>query len=403
MHRVLLGQILKLIAVGAKGALLFAVVPAMQSGEYAIYFGTTTVALLLGRCAGFAAEEQIIIYARANETRWNYFFSSALSFHILAFTCAFISLGIKTDTISIPCVVLALNFVTSNYLAGILRIRLPVAIELAGGMPWAFATGVSLLVRPEFANQLMWIVCVSYLVSNTILAIILLHKANNWNLWPNFRAAKYLAQCHRHWRAKLISNMALALNLRALPLSLQVLGRSSTVMDAVALAFSVGEVCYQLVMVRVNRRFTARVLNKEYFARRDMISELLFTGVTVIQCSAGLYILSLLNFAPIIFAAGLTSNIGACFYCGSVALFCFYRMNVWSGPYKNSDVVILLYQALLLVIPIFLLVVIDSIWVVIVLSTVAGLLLFIVYSMAYIKMVGMDSRIVSRSGLPSRM
>ncbi|NYE24191.1 hypothetical protein [Pigmentiphaga litoralis] len=370
----IIGHVIKGFAILAKLAFLILVVPGMAKGEFANYFVDLTIALLVGRVVSCCAEDQIVLLSRGQRRRERFFLGSLHVAFLVAVAATIIGALWSGSPRAVMIASASMTIATLSYAAGLVRGNSPLAYELVSNVRWLLLLLLAMGTHAATANDLITLFNLSTMATLAITLLVLGSVLPGRGIPLDLRGYRCLLSRYPSWATKVVSNALLLLNLRSVPVFLKLLGRQ--VDDSLAIAFSIGEVCWQLCMVFVNRTYSLLATAFGHSNKPSLAFGFLACAVVTAVCCIGFYaIASIVPNASWLDRLHLPMVFVAIAYSGAVSLFSLYRAYSWFLFRRSLGTDVLLYQTALAASGLCALAVIrDPVTVTALLSVVASLL-----------------------------
>jgi hypothetical protein len=251
------------------------------------------------------------------------------------------SISIPTSGIWWLTAALAFAHAANSLLAGALRSLNNVYHEIRENAPWVLLFMLAYFFPVAHAEDVLLRLFCSYLIVQLVELVVLRHSGLAV-AWPSGRTLlSYLSRIQR-WIPKTISAIGVIGLLRSFPIW-QVL-KSGGVGDAMAFAFSVGEVAFQICMTLVN--IVHSKISQLHIAMSPAIITTLGGIFLVIGLIAGLTAMVILQ---AIGAQNLVSGqestlVLASMYSSTIGFFALYRVKAWASLRVSSEWAVVLGQ-----------------------------------------------------------
>lgn len=318
----------------------------MANGEFANYFVDLTVALLAGRVMSCCAEDQIVLLSRGQRRRERFFLGSLHVAFLVALAATLVAAVWGDSPRAVTIASASFTVATLSYAAGLVRGKSPLAFELVSNIRWLLLLVLAMGMHAATASDLITLFNLSTMATLAVTLVVLGTVLPGRRVPLDLRGYRFLVRRYPTWASKVVSNALLLLNLRSVPVFLKLIGRQ--VDDSLAIAFSIGEVCWQLCMVFVNRTYSMLATAFGQPAKPSFGHGVLACASVTAMCCVGLYAMTIvLPRAGWLIDLHLPLAFAAILYCGSVALFSLYRAYSWFLFRRGRGIDVLLYQALL--------------------------------------------------------
>ena len=248
---------LKISSVISKLLFLIIVIPQLDKGGFGDYYYIVTIALIISRLISFSNEEFIPLNKKG-ESNENVFFTFYLIiafFNLLSF---FLSFFIVESYIYILS--LSLSIASSVTLGGMIRVNNPKGYSFLSNFPFL----LYLLILTQVNN-----IEISVLMSSFSFAFIMcqlifipsLFRCYSFSSLYDINKVYFTYEAIKVWGGKTLSNIFVIANLRVVVIAAYITGNGS---DQLAIALTIAEVFWQLMMVWVEKKYSFCMLTVRY-------------------------------------------------------------------------------------------------------------------------------------------
>lgn len=240
--------ILKVSSILSKVFFLLLVIPSLIEGEYGEYYFLISVSLIFSRVISFANEEYIP--SKLDEDNLPFFY--VCYFMYVTVVVFFFILHITFDVSNFMVFVAASSIAANVTLGGILRLKSPLSHCFLANFPFVLFLFLSIGLGVKSSQELILVFSLSMLLSQMffIKSFFLNTEALNFK---NFKTFYFSKKSMKQWIGKVLSNILVIANLRVTILAVYILHGSN---DDVAMALTIAEIFWQLVMVWLNRTYS---------------------------------------------------------------------------------------------------------------------------------------------------
>ena len=336
----LIGSFWKLLSVVSKFGFLLLIVPELPEGIFSQYLSSFTICLLCARLLSFGTEDQlpVIISGSIDKSRR---FMPVYWWLVVTGFLMFAANFCSGNIIFIYCAVVVFQL-TNFLLCGIIRSFSPGGYEKLINLP-SFFYFILLLFFPANSSEL--------LLHNWILAtaigqmVVLIGLKFRFTLLFSKNIRNDLIVIFRLGFDKMISSFLALAAFRGLVVLPKYI---STVLagDSLAFAISIGEGCWQLAMVVVNRNYS-------YYCRRGSVIEKSLTSAVCVMVGmggVGFVILKYIHLSIIDKISWPLVGWSLIFF-GAMSAFMEIRYYCWAHKIMNK--IVLLYQLFFILIQVF--------------------------------------------------
>ena len=327
------GMFLKLLGLVSKAGFLIWFAPRLSGGEFAEFFVVMTGALVAGRLLGMGADDELPFKVKGQWSRVRHYFSVATAFYLISLFPLLAAIGFWDSEFTNIALGLSLSilFGANAFSIGSLRSISNAFQETRANVPWVIVFALCVFLRPGTASDLLAYLLFSYwLIFVVELLWVYPFKRARFRCWSV--VFPYI-KGYAGWFPKALSTAGLILSLRSLPVWLLLIGVG--VDDAIAYAFAMGEIVFQVCMTLVN------VIHSDTKKLRSGVGLYSFLGV----CVSFIFGAILISGAIVAFLEWeiLEENIvldpglitSGAIYCATIAMFSLLRVLFWQ---KRSSV-----------------------------------------------------------------